>query len=88
MLAYHMMPFGLCNGPATFQKCMMAIFDVLVDNIMEIFMDNFSVFGYSFVIFIHNLARILKRYEKINLILNWEKYHFLVQESLVLGHKT
>ena len=46
--AYRRIPFGLCNAPATFQRCMMAIFGELVEDIMEVFMDDFSVFGDSF----------------------------------------
>ena len=42
------MPFGLCNAPATFQRCMMSIFFDLVEEGMEIFMDNFSVYGSIF----------------------------------------
>ena len=46
--AYRRMPFGLCNAPATFQRCMLSIFSVMVDRFLEIFMDDFSVFGDSF----------------------------------------
>jgi hypothetical protein len=42
------MPFGLCNAPATFQKCMTAIFVEFVEEIMEVFMDDFSVYGTLF----------------------------------------
>ncbi|GKA17584.1 ribonuclease H-like domain-containing protein [Tanacetum coccineum] len=40
--AYRRMPFGLCNAPATFQRCMTAIFHDMVKDFMEVFMDNFS----------------------------------------------
>jgi hypothetical protein len=46
--AYRRMPFGLCNAPATFQRCMISIFSDMVERFMEIFMDDFSVFGSSF----------------------------------------
>ena len=46
--AYRRMPFGLCNAPATFQRCMLAIFSDMVEKYLEVFMDDFSVFGSSF----------------------------------------
>jgi len=46
--AYRRMPFGLCNALATFQRCMMSTFSDFVENIMEVFMDDFSVHGSSF----------------------------------------
>ena len=66
---------------------MMAIFSDMVEDIMEIFMDDFSVFGTSFDHFLHNLALFLQRCEDKNLVLNWEKCHFMVQEGIVLGHR-
>jgi hypothetical protein len=41
--AYRRMPFGLCNAPTTFQRCMTAIFSDFIEEIMEVFMDDFSV---------------------------------------------
>uniref|UniRef100_A0A1S3YYN4 RNA-directed DNA polymerase n=1 Tax=Nicotiana tabacum TaxID=4097 RepID=A0A1S3YYN4_TOBAC len=55
--AFRRMPFGLCNAPATFQRCMMAIFTDMVDDIMEVFMDDFSVVGSSFEECLVNLTR-------------------------------
>ncbi|XP_071939775.1 uncharacterized protein [Coffea arabica] len=85
--AFRRMPFGLCNAPATFQRCMMAIFSDYIEKIMEIFMDDFSVYGSSFDHCLHNLELILQRCEETNLVLNWEKCHFMVKEGIVLGHK-
>ncbi|XP_073129373.1 uncharacterized protein [Henckelia pumila] len=85
--AFRRMPFGLCNAPATFQRCMMAIFSDMVEEVMEIFMDDFSVFGSSFDRCLHNLTLVLQRCQEKNLVLNWEKCHFMVQEGIVLGHK-
>ncbi|CAN6552280.1 unnamed protein product [Malus baccata var. baccata] len=75
--AYRRMPFGLCNDPATFQRCMVSIFSDYVERIIEIFMDDFSVFGSSFDNCLDNLTLILKRCVETNLVLNWEKCHFM-----------
>ncbi|GKD31114.1 reverse transcriptase domain-containing protein, partial [Tanacetum coccineum] len=85
--AYRRMPFGLCNAPGTFQRCMMAIFHDMIEETMEVFMDDFSVFGDSFSSCLSNLDKMLKRCEDTNLVLNWEKCHFMVKEGIVLGHK-
>ncbi|KAI5649949.1 hypothetical protein M9H77_35954 [Catharanthus roseus] len=66
---------------------MIAIFERSMGDIMEVFMDDFSVFGNSFDVCLSNLERVLKRCEEIYLVLNWEKCHFMVQEGIVLGHK-
>ncbi|KAJ0614517.1 putative nucleotidyltransferase, Ribonuclease H [Helianthus annuus] len=85
--AYRRMPFGLCNAPATFQRCMVAIFQDMLKTSMEVFMDNFSVYGTTFEQCLLNLDRMLKRCIETNLMLNWEKCHFMVTEGIVLGHK-
>ncbi|KAK1421773.1 hypothetical protein QVD17_24388 [Tagetes erecta] len=56
-------------------------------NSMEVFMDDFSVFGSSFDHCLSNLESMLKRCIETNLMLNWEKCHFMVTEGIVLGHK-
>ena len=81
------MPFGLCDAPGTFQRCMMVIFTDMVEKTIEVFMDDFSVLGDSFDNFLENLRSMLVRCEETNLVLNWEKCHFIVQEGIVLGHK-
>nr|GEY80449.1 reverse transcriptase domain-containing protein [Tanacetum cinerariifolium] len=77
----------LCNAPGTFQRCMMAIFHNMIKKTMEVFMDDFSVFGNSFQTCLSYLEKMLKRCEDINICLNWEKSHFMVKEGMVLGHK-
>ncbi|GJT23204.1 reverse transcriptase domain-containing protein [Tanacetum coccineum] len=85
--AYRRMPFGPCNAPGTFQRCMMAIFHDMIEKTIEVFMDDFSVFGDSFSTCLSHLEKMLKRCEDTNLSLNWEKSHFMVKEGIVLGHK-
>ena len=81
------MTFGLCNATATFQRCMMAIFVDLVENIMKVFMDDFSVFESSFDHCLHNLSTVLERCKTKNVVLNWERCHFMLCEGIVLGHR-
>ena len=83
--AFRRMPFGLCNAPGTFQRCMMSIFSDLVEEVMEIFMDDFTVYGSSFEQCLHNLGTVQRCKDK-NLALNWEKCHFMVTEGIVLRH--
>nr|GFA09737.1 reverse transcriptase domain-containing protein [Tanacetum cinerariifolium] len=85
--AYRLMPFGLCNASGTFQRCMLAIFHDMVEKTMEVFMDDFSVFGNCFENCLSRLDKMLQRCEDTNLCLNWEKSHFMVKEGIVLGHK-
>ena len=84
--AYRRMPFGLCNAPATFQRCMLSIFSDLVERIMEVYMDDIIVYGGSFEECIINLKTVLHRCIEKNLVLNWEKCHFMVSKGIVLGH--
>ena len=65
--AFRKMPFGLCNAPGTFQRCMMGIFSDMIEHILEIFMDDFSIFRDSY-------EGCLEK----KLVLNWEKCHFMV----------
>nr|GEY04227.1 reverse transcriptase domain-containing protein [Tanacetum cinerariifolium] len=81
------MPFDLYNAPGTFQRCMLAIFHDMVEKTMEVFMDDFSVFGNSFENCLSRLDKIFQRCKDTNLCLNWEKSHFMVKEGIVLGHK-
>nr|GEU75446.1 reverse transcriptase domain-containing protein [Tanacetum cinerariifolium] len=85
--AYRRMPFGLCNAPDTFQRCMLAIFDDMIEESVEVFMDDFSVFGNSFETCLNNLDKILQHCKDAHLLLKWEKCHFMVKEGIVLGHK-
>nr|GEU80546.1 reverse transcriptase domain-containing protein [Tanacetum cinerariifolium] len=77
----------LCNAPATFQRWMLAIFHDMIKESVEVFMDNFFVFGDTFDTCLNNLDKILQHCKDAHLVLNWEKCHFMVKEEIVLGHK-
>ena len=68
--AFKRMMFGLCNAPATFQRCITAIFSDLIENIFEVFIDDFSVYGCSFDNYFNNLEVVLQRCIDKNLVLN------------------
>lgn len=59
----------------------------MVEKSIKKFMDDFSAFNSSFDNYLTNLAHVLNRCKETNLVLNWEKYHFMVQEGIVLSHK-
>nr|GEY71725.1 reverse transcriptase domain-containing protein [Tanacetum cinerariifolium] len=69
------------------ERCMIAIFYDMIEKMMEVFMDDFSVFGNSFRTCLSYLEKMLKRCEDTNLCLNLEKSHFMVKEDIILGHK-
>ena len=83
--AYRRMPFGLCNAPTTFQRCMLSIFSDMVERIMEVYMDDITVYGESFDECLIHLETVLHRCIEKNLVLNWEKCHFMVNQGIVLG---
>ena len=70
IFAFRRMSFGLCNALVTFQRCMMSIFLDLVEEVMEIFMDDFSMYGSNFESCLENLEIMLKRCKDKNLALN------------------
>ena len=65
----------------------MVIFADMVEKYIEVFIDDFSVFGHSFDCCLANLEHLIRHCVEANLVLNWEKCHFMVQEGIVLGHK-
>ncbi|WVZ51791.1 hypothetical protein U9M48_002901 [Paspalum notatum var. saurae] len=78
------LPTGECRLGC---RCMMAIFSDFIENIMEVFMDDFSVYGKSFDQCLENLEKVMQRCKEVDLVLNWEKCHFMVREGIVLGHR-
>jgi hypothetical protein len=65
---------------------MMSVFSDMIEEIMEVFMNDFSVYGKTFNDCLENLDRVLQRCEEKHVVLNWEKYHFMVREGIVLRH--
>ena len=84
--AFRRMPFGLYNAPATFQRCMTVTFSDFLGDSLEVFMEDFSVFGDDFDSCLAHLTKILEVCIRKRLLLSWEKSHFMVREGVVLGH--
>nr|GEU29649.1 reverse transcriptase domain-containing protein [Tanacetum cinerariifolium] len=78
---------GYAMLQARFKRCMIAIFHDMIEKTMEVFMDDFFVFGDSFQSCLSHLEKVLKRCKDTNLCLNWKQSHFMVKEGIVLGHK-
>ncbi|CAL2260000.1 unnamed protein product [Prunus armeniaca] len=83
--AYRRMPFRLCNAPTTFQRCMMSIFSGLVENIVEVFMDDFYVFGDSYDQCLQNLSLVLERCQETVLAYYRVEWQFLEQMLRTMG---
>ncbi|KAI5338659.1 hypothetical protein L3X38_017930 [Prunus dulcis] len=85
--AYRRMPFGLCNALATFQKCMLAIFSDMIERFIEVFMDDFSVFGSSFDNCLNHLSLGIEvDKEKIDIISNMAAPTSVKGARSFLGH--
>lgn len=84
--AYRVFPFGLCNAPATFQRAVLGIFFDLIHGCVEVYMDDFTVYGDTFSEALKNLEKVLIRCQESNLSLSHEKCKMLLTEGIVLGH--
>jgi hypothetical protein len=71
--AYRVLPFGLCNAPTTLQRAVLGIFSNLTHDCVEIYMDDFTVYGNTFQEALENLEKILIRCQEDNLALSHEK---------------
>jgi hypothetical protein len=65
---------------------MMVVFSEFIEEIVEVFMDDFSVYGKMFMDCLANLDKVLTRCAEVELVLNWEKFHFMVKQGIVLLH--
>lgn len=84
--AYRVLPFGLCNAPATFQRAILSIFSELVHDAVEIYMDDFTLYGSKFQEALSNLGKVLDKCIEMNLSLSLEKCEFFITEGIMLGH--
>jgi len=84
--AYRRMSFGLSNAPGTFQRYMLSIFSDFLEKCIEVFMDDFIVYGSSFDACLDSLEKVLNRFIESIIVLNFRKCHLMVEQGIVLGH--
>lgn len=84
--AYRVLPFGLCKAPSTFQRAVLGIFFDLIHDCVEVYMDDFTVYGDTFHEALANLEKILIRCQETNLALSHEKCKMLLTEGIMLRH--
>ena len=84
--AYQVLPFGLCNAPATFQREILGIFFDLVDDSVEIYMDDFTPYGDSFKEGLENLEKVLERCKHAHVSLSIVKCNMMMEEGIVVEH--
>lgn len=84
--SYRRLPFGVCNVSTAFQRYMVSIFFNLLQDIMEVFKDEFLVYWIKYEVFLEHLKKVLERRVKVYLVLNQEKYHFIMNEGIIIGH--
>ena len=83
----HLLIVECLSAPAAFQRCMLSLFSDMVEWFFEIFLNDFSIYGDSFTQYLHHLELVLQHCAEKNLTLNWEKFHFMVRQRIVLGHE-
>ena len=85
-LAYRVLLFGLYNAPATFQRAVLGIFSSLIHDCVEVYMDDFTVYGNTFEEALEILEKVLKRCDEANLSLSHEICFTMSIEGIVLGY--
>jgi hypothetical protein len=84
--SYRVLPFGLCNALATFQRVVIGIFFDLIHDCVEIYMDDFTTYGDEFNQALDNLEKTLIRCKEAHVALSNEKFQMMLTEGIVLGH--
>eukprot|EP00253_Pinus_taeda_P033683 PITA_33683 len=86
MFSYRVLPFGLCNAPATFQRAVLSIFAYLINDGLEVYMDDFTPYGDDFDPALDTLEEVLQHCIATRLCLSHEKCYMMMTEGLILGH--
>ena len=86
LFEFNVMPFGLCNAPATFQRLMNLTLSGMLWSECLVYLDNIITFGRSFQEHLSHLASVLERLQELNLKVKLSKCNFLKQQVRYLWH--
>lgn len=86
LFEFIVMPFGLCNAPATFQRLMESILEGLIGKACMVYLDDILVFGQTLDEHLENLVKVFERLKKAGLRLKPKKCHFLQPQVEYLGY--
>ena len=80
------MPFGLCNAPATFKRLMNSILRDILDKCVTVYLDDITVYSQTKENHARHLLAVCERLDKAGLVINQKKSFFAKRELQVLGH--
>src|SRR6266487_3209359 len=83
---FKVMPFGLCNAPATFQRIMNKVLGDSIHKYVMVYLDDVIIYSKSFEEHLRHIEDVLNRIRRVNLRLKAEKCHFGASELQFLGH--
>ena len=83
---FNVMPFGLCNAPATFQRLMDRVYDGIAWKFVVVYLDDTIVYSQTFDDHLRHLNKVFRKIRKAGLCLNIEKCNFWMQRLPFLGH--
>ena len=86
LFEFNVMPFGLCNAPATFQRLRNLALSGMLWNECLVYLDDIIIYGHTFEEHLSHLASVLARLQEVNLKAKLSKCNFLQQQVLYLGH--
>ncbi|UYV63577.1 K02A2.6-like, partial [Cordylochernes scorpioides] len=85
---FNVMPFGLCNAPATFERNMENMLGILRWQICLCYLDDVIIYSSDFSTYLKRIEAVLKCFREANLKLNNKKCQFAFEELEILGHIT
>ena len=86
LFEFNVMPFGLCNAPATFQRLMDLTLSRMLWTKCLVYLDDVVIFGRTFGDILKNLESVLRRLRQVSLKVKPSKCAFFHKQVLYLGY--